>query len=85
MGFFDECLGILIGKSFVDVWVFCESFDVYFIFKCVDMCVVEFEVCIFYMYFCYELFLIDGILDCEFVLIDVWKVVILGGGFNWIG
>lgn len=62
-----------------EVWVYCKFLGIIFVYKVVDICVVEFEVFIFYYYFIYELE------ECEVLLLDKFKVMILGGGFNCIG
>lgn len=78
VGFFDVCLVQLIGINEVVICVLCCVYKVCLVYKCVDFCVGEFFIGIVYLYFIYE----D---ECEVVLSNCDKIMILGGGLNCIG
>lgn len=77
-GFFDCCFVKLFGVMLEDVCCCCVELNVCLVYKCVDMCVVEFVMKIVYMYLIYEE-------ECEVQLIMNKKIMVLGGGLNWIG
>lgn len=52
--------------------------DIKFVYKMVDICVVEFEFLILYYYGIYEI-------ENEFIVIDKEKILVLGFGLIWIG
>lgn len=78
LGFFDVWIGEIVGLFELEVCDFCKKVKVMFVYKMVDICVVEFEVYMLYYYSIYEW-------EDEVVFIDKFKVVILGSGFNCIG
>ncbi|HXP96289.1 MAG TPA: carbamoyl-phosphate synthase large subunit [Telmatospirillum sp.] len=84
MGFSDERLSELSGKTLVETTFRREVLNVKPVFKRIDTCAGEFPSDTPYMYSCYEG---DGIqaADCESAPTDRDKVVILGGGPNRIG
>jgi carbamoyl-phosphate synthase large subunit len=84
MGFSDERLSELSGKTLVETAFRREVLNVKPVFKRIDTCAAEFPSNTPYMYSCYEG---DGIQagDCESAPTDRDKVVILGGGPNRIG
>ncbi|OIQ92523.1 carbamoyl-phosphate synthase large chain [mine drainage metagenome] len=84
MGFSDERLSELSGKTLVETAFRREVLNVHPVFKRIDTCAGEFPSKTPYMYSCYEG---DGISapDCESDPTDREKVVILGGGPNRIG
>lgn len=61
-----------------DVCEICWGFGILLVYKCVDICVVEFFISIVYMYLIYDE-------ECEVVLMDKDKIMVLGGGLNCIG
>ncbi|MBW7851103.1 MAG: carbamoyl-phosphate synthase large subunit [Rhodospirillales bacterium] len=84
MGFSDERLAQLSGKTVVETAFRREVLNVKPVFKRIDTCAAEFPSRTPYMYSCYEG---DGIAaaECEADPGDRDKVVILGGGPNRIG
>jgi len=84
MGFSDERLSELSGKTIVETAFRREVLNVHPVFKRIDTCAGEFPSKTPYMYSCYEG---DGIQpgDCESDPTDMDKVIILGGGPNRIG
>ena len=84
MGFSDERLAELTGKTLIETAFRREVLDVKPVFKRIDTCAGEFPSKTPYMYSCYEG---DGIQppDCESDPTDRDKVIILGGGPNRIG
>jgi carbamoyl-phosphate synthase large subunit len=84
MGFSDQRLSQLSGKTVVEVAFRRDVLDVKPVFKRIDTCAAEFPSRTPYMYSCYEG---DGITppECEADPTDREKVVILGGGPNRIG
>jgi carbamoyl-phosphate synthase large subunit len=84
MGFSDQRLSELTGKTVTEVAFRREVFNVKPVFKRIDTCAGEFPSRTPYMYSCYEG---DGILsaECESDPTERDKVVILGGGPNRIG
>ncbi|PKU22571.1 carbamoyl-phosphate synthase large subunit [Telmatospirillum siberiense] len=84
MGFSDERLAELSGKTLVETAFRREVLNVKPVFKRIDTCAAEFPSNTPYMYSCYEG---DGIQPaaCESDPTDRDKVVILGGGPNRIG
>lgn len=74
-GFFDVCFVELIKVVESDICEICCDFGIFFVYKCVDICVVEFFISIVYMYLMYDE-------ECEVVLIDKDKIMVLGGGLN---
>lgn len=78
-GFVDVCLVKLVGVVESEVCKLCYKYGLYLVYKCVDICVVEFLIDIVYMYLIYEE-------ECEFNLIsECLKIMVLGGGLNCIG
>ncbi|MDY0241806.1 MAG: carbamoyl-phosphate synthase large subunit, partial [Rhodospirillaceae bacterium] len=84
MGFSDERLAQLSGKSVTETRFRREVLNVRPVMKRIDTCAGEFPANTPYMYSCYEG---DGILpaQCEAEPTDREKVIILGGGPNRIG
>jgi carbamoyl-phosphate synthase large subunit len=84
MGFSDQRLSKLSGKTLVETAFRREVLDVKPVFKRIDTCAAEFPSRTPYMYSCYEG---DGIAraECEADPSDRDKVIILGGGPNRIG
>ncbi|MDR3440636.1 carbamoyl-phosphate synthase large subunit [Telmatospirillum sp.] len=84
MGFGDERLSQLSGKTLVETMFRREVLDVKPVFKRIDTCAAEFPSRTPYMYSCYEG---DGMVPaaCEAEPSDRVKVIILGGGPNRIG
>ncbi len=84
MGFSDERLSELSGKTVVETAFRREVLNVKPVFKRIDTCAAEFPSRTPYMYSCYEG---DGIQppECEAEPSERDKVVILGGGPNRIG
>ena len=84
MGFSDERLSEITGKTVAEVAFRREVLDVHPVFKRVDTCAAEFPSLTPYMYSTYEG---DGVnaAECESDPSDRKKVVILGGGPNRIG
>ncbi|MTJ80659.1 MAG: carbamoyl-phosphate synthase large subunit [Telmatospirillum sp.] len=84
MGFSDDRLAVLSGKTPTEAAFRREVLNVKPVFKRIDTCAAEFPSRTPYMYSCYEG---DGIIpaDCEADPSDREKVVILGGGPNRIG
>ena len=84
MGFGDQFLATLVGKSADEVREAREKLGVVPVYKRIDTCAGEFPSRTPYMYSCYEG---DGMspAQCESEPTDREKVVILGGGPNRIG
>ncbi|HLO78854.1 MAG TPA: carbamoyl-phosphate synthase large subunit [Magnetospirillum sp.] len=84
MGFSDQRLSELSGKTLVETAFRREVLNVKPVFKRIDTCAAEFPSSTAYMYSCYEG---DGVnpAECESDPSDREKVVILGGGPNRIG
>ena len=84
MGFSDERLSQVTGKTVAEVAFRREVLDVHPVFKRVDTCAAEFPSLTPYMYSSY---VGDGVnaAECESDPSDRKKVVILGGGPNRIG
>jgi carbamoyl-phosphate synthase large subunit len=84
MGFSDQRLSQLSGKTLTETAFRREVLNVKPVFKRIDTCAAEFPSSTAYMYSCYEG---DGInpAECESDPSDREKVVILGGGPNRIG
>jgi carbamoyl-phosphate synthase large subunit len=84
MGFSDERLSELSGKTLIETTFRREVLNVKPVYKRIDTCAGEFPSDTPYMYSCYEG---DGIQtpDCESNPTDRNKVIILGGGPNRIG
>ncbi len=84
MGFSDERLSDLSGKTLTEAMFRREVLNVKPVFKRIDTCAAEFPSRTPYMYSCYEG---DGIQppECEAEPSDRDKVIILGGGPNRIG
>ncbi len=84
MGFSDERLAELSGKTFIEIFNLRNELNVLPVFKTVDTCSAEFESNTPYMYSCYEG---DGILpaECEANPSNMQKVIIFGSGPNRIG
>ncbi len=84
MGFSDQRLSQLTGKTPAEVGFRREVLDVHPVYKRVDTCAAEFPSQTPYMYSTYEG---DGVNppECESAPSDRRKVVILGGGPNRIG
>ncbi|MBX9634359.1 MAG: carbamoyl-phosphate synthase large subunit, partial [Magnetospirillum sp.] len=84
MGFSDQRLSELSGKSLTETSFRREVLNVKPVFKRIDTCAAEFPSSTAYMYSCYEG---DGInpAECESDPTDRTKVIILGGGPNRIG
>jgi len=84
MGFSDQRLSQLSGKTLTETSFRREVLNVKPVFKRIDTCAAEFPSSTAYMYSCYEG---DGInpAECEADVSDREKVVILGGGPNRIG
>lgn len=74
-GYSDRQIVFVIGIVEKDVRVYCVVFGVVLVYKRVDICVVEFEVNIFYLYLLYD----D---ECEVMFSNRKKVLIFGGGLN---
>lgn len=77
-GFFDVCLVKLLGVIEKNLCSYCYKLKVLLVYKCVDICVVEFVIDIVYMYLIYEE-------ECEVNLLSCEKIMIFGGGLNCIG
>ncbi|CAA7622873.1 carbamoyl-phosphate synthase large subunit [Magnetospirillum sp. SS-4] len=84
MGFSDQRLSKLSGKTLVETAFRREVLNVKPVFKRIDTCAAEFPSSTAYMYSCYEG---DGVnpAECESDPSDRDKVIILGGGPNRIG
>ena len=84
MGFSDQRLSQLSGKTLTETAFRREVLNVKPVFKRIDTCAAEFPSSTAYMYSCYEG---DGInpAECESDPSDRDKVIILGGGPNRIG
>ncbi|MBC7951287.1 MAG: carbamoyl-phosphate synthase large subunit, partial [Rhodospirillaceae bacterium] len=84
MGFSDQRLSELSGKTVTETAFRREVLNVKPVFKRIDTCAAEFPSSTAYMYSCYEG---DGInpAECESNPTDRTKVIILGGGPNRIG
>jgi len=84
MGFSDERLSALTGKTMTEVVFRRQVLNVHPVYKRIDTCAGEFPSRTPYMYSCYEG---NGIepAECESEPTDRTKVVILGGGPNRIG
>ncbi len=84
MGFSDQRLAELSGKTSTEVLCQREGLDIHPVYKRVDTCGGEFSAYTSYMYSCYEG---DGLspVECESSPTKKSKVVILGGGPNRIG
>ncbi len=84
MGFSDQRLSQLSGKTPTETAFRREVLNVKPVFKRIDTCAAEFPSSTAYMYSCYEG---DGVnpAECESDPSDREKVVILGGGPNRIG
>ncbi|TNC93942.1 MAG: carbamoyl-phosphate synthase large subunit [Stygiobacter sp.] len=84
MGFSDQRLSELSGKTLTETTFRREVLNVKPVFKRIDTCAAEFPSSTAYMYSCYEG---DGInaAECEADVSDRDKVIILGGGPNRIG
>jgi carbamoyl-phosphate synthase large subunit len=84
MGFGDQFLADLAGRSADEVRALRESLGVVPVYKRIDTCAAEFPSRTPYMYSCYEG---DGMspAQCESDPSDREKVIILGGGPNRIG
>ncbi len=84
MGFSDERLSALTGKTLTEVTFRRQVLNVRPVFKRIDTCAGEFPSRTPYMYSCYEG---NGIepAQCEAEPTDRQKVIILGGGPNRIG
>lgn len=84
MGFSDQRLSHLSGKTLTETAFRREVFNVKPVYKRIDTCAAEFPSSTAYMYSCYEG---DGTnpAECESEPTDRDKVVILGGGPNRIG
>eukprot|EP00752_Nemacystus_decipiens_P013217 g11706.t1 len=84
LGFSDERLAALVGRTAEEVAAHRWALDVRPVFKRIDTCAGEFPSATPYMYSCYEG---DGVTtpECEADVTDRRKVVILGGGPNRIG
>ena len=84
MGFSDERLSELSGKTVTEVSFRREALDIHPVYKRIDTCAAEFPSRTPYMYSCYEG---DGIseAECEAEVSERTKVIILGGGPNRIG
>ncbi|NFV80672.1 carbamoyl-phosphate synthase large subunit [Magnetospirillum aberrantis] len=84
MGFSDQRLSQLSGKTLTETAFRREVLNVKPVFKRIDTCAAEFPSSTAYMYSCYEG---DGVnpAECESDPSDREKVVILGGGPNRIG
>jgi carbamoyl-phosphate synthase large subunit len=84
MGFSDERLAELSGKTLIETVFRRDVLNVRPVFKRIDTCAAEFPSATPYMYSCYEG---DGIqaAACESEPTERNKVVILGGGPNRIG
>ncbi|NVO00300.1 MAG: carbamoyl-phosphate synthase large subunit [Geobacteraceae bacterium] len=78
MGFSDKFLGMLWGKTDVEIRQIRLSLGVRPVFKRVDTCAAEFVAYTPYLYSTYE----D---ECEAEVTDRKKIIILGGGPNRIG
>ena len=84
MGFADERLAKLCGKTLDEVMEQRRSFDLLPVYKRIDTCAAEFMSPTAYMYSTYERGL-DGTTYCEAQPTDAEKIIILGGGPNRIG
>jgi carbamoyl-phosphate synthase large subunit len=84
LGFSDERLSALTGKTLTEVTFRRQVLNVHPVYKRIDTCAAEFPSRTPYMYSCYEG---DGIepAECEADPTDETKVIILGGGPNRIG
>ena len=84
MGFSDQRLAELSGKTYIETVFRREVLDVHPVYKRIDTCGAEFPSRTPYMYSCYEG---EGVFppECEADPSDRKKVVILGGGPNRIG
>jgi len=84
MGFSDQRLSVLSGKTLTETAFRREVFNVKPVYKRIDTCAAEFPSSTAYMYSCYEG---DGVNppECESEPTGRDKVVILGGGPNRIG
>jgi carbamoyl-phosphate synthase large subunit len=84
MGFSDERLSALTGKTLTEVAFRRQVLNVRPVYKRIDTCAAEFPSRTPYMYSCYEG---NGIepAECEADPTDRKKVIILGGGPNRIG
>ncbi|SEH28584.1 carbamoyl-phosphate synthase large subunit [Magnetospirillum fulvum] len=84
MGFSDQRLSQLSGKTLTETAFRREVFNVKPVYKRIDTCAAEFPSSTAYMYSCYEG---DGVnpAECESEPTGRDKVVILGGGPNRIG
>ncbi|WP_299439490.1 carbamoyl-phosphate synthase large subunit [uncultured Rhodospira sp.] len=84
MGFSDERLSALTGKTLTEVRFRRQVLNVHPVYKRIDTCAAEFPSQTPYMYSCYEG---NGIepAECEADPTDKTKVIILGGGPNRIG
>jgi len=84
MGFSDERLVALTGKTLTEVTFRRQVLNVHPVFKRIDTCAGEFPSRTPYMYSCYEGNGIEAA-ECESDPTDKTKVIILGGGPNRIG
>jgi carbamoyl-phosphate synthase large subunit len=84
MGFSDDRLGVLSGKSEAEVKTFRHELGVRPVFKRIDTCAAEFASPTAYMYSSYENLFAGAPAD-EALPSDRKKIVILGGGPNRIG
>ncbi|MCC5976466.1 MAG: carbamoyl-phosphate synthase large subunit [Salinarimonas sp.] len=84
MGFSDDRLGVLTGKSEAQVKVIRQALGVRPVFKRIDTCAAEFASPTAYMYSTYESLFAGAPAD-EALPSDRKKVIILGGGPNRIG
>ncbi|MQX38240.1 carbamoyl-phosphate synthase large subunit [Roseospira navarrensis] len=84
MGFSDERLVTLTGKTLTEVTFRRQVLNVHPVYKRIDTCAAEFPSQTPYMYSCYEG---NGFepAECEADPTDKTKVIILGGGPNRIG
>ena len=84
MGFCDERLGQLVGKTREEVTALRHGLTIHPVYKRIDTCAGEFASSTPYMYSCYEG---DGVnpAECESEPTGAEKVIILGGGPNRIG
>jgi len=84
MGFSDDRLGVLAGKSEAQVKMIRHGLGVHPVFKRIDTCAAEFASPTAYMYSSYENLFAGAPAD-EALPSDRKKVIILGGGPNRIG
>ncbi len=84
MGFSDERLGELCGKSPLDITALRRQLGVHPVYKRIDTCAAEFASPTAYMYSTYETGL-SGLPSCEADPSTREKIIILGGGPNRIG